>query len=452
MATDVGWTAVQWPGLEHVIVSADQTGWRADGRVILAEDRLVSVGYQVRCDAGFRVGGLTISVTDAAGATSLVLEADTSGRWQANRQPRPDLDGCTDVDIDCTPLTNTLPIRRLPWSAGQARDLDVVYVSVPSLSVRAARQRYTLLAPGEHDGDDGPALAVFRYESGSFRADLTVDDDGFVIDYPGLWQRVAATGGRPGVGGQLSGIVPAGSMRQPERLILPAPAGAGGKPGRLPACEAPLVQNAGSYQGQARQEHRETRHRDDHRGVGIGTELRRRKGRHLDVARLVQPDRHLAAGAGLSRSRHRAHVLQSVSRPPGERPDGPGVRAAVCHLRTWSRPEQDSLNFMPGPLGVDDGRIARAHPQPGSRGDKRSQGQEREEPCRQQPPGYQVLAPPQRVAVPTELACQPRRCGLRRHVHSIGGPAAPSQPAFKGLSPRLVAFAIPTAKKKSHFR
>jgi hypothetical protein len=34
---------------------------------------------------------------------------------------------------------------------------------------------------------------VFRYESGSFRADLTVDDHGFVIDYPGLWQRIGAT-------------------------------------------------------------------------------------------------------------------------------------------------------------------------------------------------------------------------------------------------------------------
>ena len=193
MATDVGWTAIQWPGLEHVIVSADQTGWHADGRVILADDCLVSVAYQVRCDAGFRVSGLTISVTDAAGETRLVLEADRSGHWQANGQPRPDLDGCTDLDIDCTPLTNTLPIRRLPWSVGQARDLDVVYVSVPDLSVRATRQRYTLLTGRGHDGDDGPAQAVFRYESGSFRADLTVDDDGLVIDYPGLWQRLGST-------------------------------------------------------------------------------------------------------------------------------------------------------------------------------------------------------------------------------------------------------------------
>jgi hypothetical protein len=33
-----------------------------------------------------------------------------------------------------------------------------------------------------------------RFSSGSFVADLTVDGDGFVIDYPGLARRVAGDG------------------------------------------------------------------------------------------------------------------------------------------------------------------------------------------------------------------------------------------------------------------
>src|SRR5271155_4009177 len=148
MTTDVGWTAIRWPGIEHVIVSAEATAWRAQGRVIMAEDRLTSVDYDVRCDAAFRVTGLTISVTESSGRAELVLAADGDGHWQAGGTARPDLDGCIDLDIDCTPLTNTLPIRRLDWSAGQAHDLDVVYVSVPDLSVSRARQRYTLRTPG----------------------------------------------------------------------------------------------------------------------------------------------------------------------------------------------------------------------------------------------------------------------------------------------------------------
>jgi uncharacterized protein len=183
MPTHLGWTALEWTGTEHVIASSDATGFRADSQLILAEKDLARVGYQLECDAAWRLTGLTISVASARGGRALALSADGAGHWRADGRPLPALDGCIDVDIDCTPLTNTLPIRRLPWSPGTSRDLSIAYVSVPDLTVRPARQRYTLLERDE---------ALYRYESGSFRADLRVDGEGFVIDYPGLWRRVGA--------------------------------------------------------------------------------------------------------------------------------------------------------------------------------------------------------------------------------------------------------------------
>lgn len=194
MSTDLGWLAQQWPGLEHVIVTAGPAGYLAAGEVIMAEDELVTVRYELRCDAGWRFTGLDISVSNAAGRRALAVSADGSGAWQAEGQPRPDLAGCIDIDINCTPLTNTLPIRRLAWSPGDAHDLDVAYVSVPELEIRAARQRYTLL-----DTDEPGGQATYRYESGSFRSDLRVDRDGWVDDYPGIWSRVGRGGpGAPG--------------------------------------------------------------------------------------------------------------------------------------------------------------------------------------------------------------------------------------------------------------
>lgn len=187
MSTDLGWTALEWAGTEHVIASSDATGFRADSQLILADKGLARVGYLLECDAGWRLTRLTITLTSAGEKRTLALSADGAGHWRADGQPVPALDGCIDVDIDRTPLTNTLPIRRLPWSPGTSRDLDVAYVSLPELAVRPVRQRYTLL---EHDEARGEAL--YQYESGSFRADLRVDSDGFVIDYPGLWRRVGA--------------------------------------------------------------------------------------------------------------------------------------------------------------------------------------------------------------------------------------------------------------------
>ena len=63
---------------------------------------------------------------------------------------------------------------------------------MPELDVRSVSQRYTRLDAGE----DGPP--AFRYQSDSFQADLSVDDSGFVVAYPGLWRRVTAGQAEPG--------------------------------------------------------------------------------------------------------------------------------------------------------------------------------------------------------------------------------------------------------------
>jgi uncharacterized protein len=187
MAIDIGWEALQWPGLEHLVLAAGAGGCTARSQLVLDLDRqgLASVSYDLACGPGWRFAELAISVSSASAPAWLRLTADADGQWLADGQPRPDLAGCTDIDINCTPLTNTLPIRRLDWPAGTAHDIDVAYVTVPGLEVHRARQRYTLLA------GDGRADSTFRYESGSFRTELPVDGDGLVIDYPGIWRRIS---------------------------------------------------------------------------------------------------------------------------------------------------------------------------------------------------------------------------------------------------------------------
>jgi hypothetical protein len=218
MALDAGWTALQWPAMEHVIVADAEEDWRAAGRLVIAEGGLASADYELRCQPGGRFAELTMRITSARGQHTLVLTAAQDGSWRVNGQPRPDLAGCVDIDINCTPLTNTLPIRRLDWAPGQARDFVMAYVSIPELSVRPVRQRYTCLMPRAASaagasadeaaadavsaadaggvGADGSgtrdASAVFRYETATFRADLLVDQDGLVLDYPGFWSRIRA--------------------------------------------------------------------------------------------------------------------------------------------------------------------------------------------------------------------------------------------------------------------
>jgi uncharacterized protein len=179
------WRATSWLGIEHLEIRERPGGIEADGLVIArVDDIAIRLAYRLRCDIDWTTRRL--EVVRHGEFSALVFESDGQGRWAAGDGTElSELEGCVDVDITVTPFTNTLPIRRLPWEPGQARDLMMVYVLVPEMSHQLAHQRYTCL-------ETGPASSAVRYESGSFRRDLRVDADGLVIDYPGFWQRVGA--------------------------------------------------------------------------------------------------------------------------------------------------------------------------------------------------------------------------------------------------------------------
>ncbi|WP_424448326.1 putative glycolipid-binding domain-containing protein [Microbacterium arborescens] len=95
-----------------------------------------------------------------------------------------EVDGAIDIDITATPATNALPIRRLKLTVGGHADVEVAWVQVPSLDVGLGRQRYTRV---------GPRAYCFESRDRDFRRTITVDDDGFVLSYPGLFERVTGS-------------------------------------------------------------------------------------------------------------------------------------------------------------------------------------------------------------------------------------------------------------------
>jgi hypothetical protein len=95
------------------------------------------------------------------------------------------LTGALDCDLGLSPVTNLMPILRNELHAGgDPIELTAAWVSVPDLSVRADGQRYASIGTASD--------RVVRYEAGdgTFTADITVDVDGLVIDYPGIARRL----------------------------------------------------------------------------------------------------------------------------------------------------------------------------------------------------------------------------------------------------------------------
>lgn len=176
MQRSLAWRNLGDGATEHVDFTMDGRRALGEGTVRSARGELV-VAYRVECDAAWRVRRLEARSDQAR----ISLSADGAGHWSKAGKPAPQLDGCIDVDIQATPFTNTIPIRRLQLAEGQAQALRVVYVAVPSLAASAVLQTYTCLRTGQG----------YRYEGypAGFTADLTVDQDGFVLDYPGLFER-----------------------------------------------------------------------------------------------------------------------------------------------------------------------------------------------------------------------------------------------------------------------
>lgn len=179
------WQPWETLGFEHLHLQVFSDAVVADSVIVaIADGEPFRMRYVLRCDEHYRMRKLLVQRLD--GEERIALHADGYGHWtDENDVPLLDLDGCIDVDISATPFTNTLPINRLQLAPGEARDIRVVYIAVPSLHVSVAPQRYTCL---EQHADG----ATWQYRSlgNDFVADLPVDAHGLVFDYPQLFRRL----------------------------------------------------------------------------------------------------------------------------------------------------------------------------------------------------------------------------------------------------------------------
>jgi uncharacterized protein len=167
--------------LEHLLLAKGS----ADSVVLAFDEERgpFRLTYRLAWDESWRLRDAELVVAMGSSTRSLSLETDGQGHWR-HRGGRAidDLDGCLDFDIWPTPFTNTFPIRREPMAVRERRQFRMAWISAPDLTVQAQPQAYTRLADRRY---------LFENLDGSgFRAELAVDEDGIVLDYPGLFRRV----------------------------------------------------------------------------------------------------------------------------------------------------------------------------------------------------------------------------------------------------------------------
>ncbi len=174
------WRRVDQPGHESARVDRVGAGWRLAGTAVFSDDAgPCCLSYRIECDAGWRT--LRTQVSGWIGQQTVAVEiAVADGVWRTNGAEVPQVAGCADVDLNFSPSTNLLPIRRLDLAIGERAEVSAAWLRFPSLALEPLQQTYIRTAE-----------RAYRYESagGAFARDLAVDEAGFPTLYPGLWAR-----------------------------------------------------------------------------------------------------------------------------------------------------------------------------------------------------------------------------------------------------------------------
>jgi hypothetical protein len=170
---------------EWCTLTVRPTGASLVGTVIGAQGGLpLRIEYQVLTSSSGLTTAVHVRQWHGFEKRQMTLDRNEKGAWTRDGAAVRQLKGCTDVDLEFSPATNALPIRRLRLAVGASDSIQAAWVRFPDLTVEKSRQRYTRI------DDEG----TYRYASGTFESDLTVDQDGMVYGY-GVWRRTAIAEG-----------------------------------------------------------------------------------------------------------------------------------------------------------------------------------------------------------------------------------------------------------------
>jgi uncharacterized protein len=177
------WRRLDRNGMEVASIEHANPNWHMQGTVLLEEgSQPCRLDYAVVCDGAWRTLWARVNGWVGNRQISQRLARNLAGEWRQNGILCPAVQGCLDVDLAFTPLTNLLHIRRLDLPIGSSGPVRAAWLSFPAFILEPLEQTYQREA--EHR---------YHYESdgGSFTARLEVDETGLVTRYGDMW--VAAT-------------------------------------------------------------------------------------------------------------------------------------------------------------------------------------------------------------------------------------------------------------------
>jgi len=174
------WRRIDLPGHESARLSFQDRSWRLEGHAVFAaSEGPTALDYAIVCDESWQTLSATVAGWVGSQKVDARIEVAEGGRWALNGIEVPAVSGAVDVDLNFSPSTNLLPIRRLELAIGEEAPVTAAWLRFPGFTLEPLQQTYRRT---------GESSWRYTSASGKFVRNLEVNASGFVIRYPGIWE------------------------------------------------------------------------------------------------------------------------------------------------------------------------------------------------------------------------------------------------------------------------
>jgi hypothetical protein len=174
------WRRLDCPGHESARLSRAEGGWQLAGAAVFDhQGEPCSLTYRIGCDSEWRTRSVEVAGWLGGKTILVAAKVSRSGSWKVGATDAARIAGCVDADLNFSPSTNLLPIRRLNLTVGEERSVRAAWLRFPRFRFEPLEQSYRRLSRNRYR---------YRSAGGRFETDLEVDENGFVTRYPGFWE------------------------------------------------------------------------------------------------------------------------------------------------------------------------------------------------------------------------------------------------------------------------
>ena len=168
-------------GFEVAGIRPTSCGWSFAGCTTAVEGiEAWVVDYEIDVSTGWISRGASVTRRVGSVSRSVTVQSDGPGRWLVDGVHRDELDGCCDVDLESSALTNAFPVHRLALQPGQSAEAPAAYIRT-SLTVERLEQTYSRV-----ESEQGHQRFRYRAPAFSFECELLYDASGLALSYPGI--------------------------------------------------------------------------------------------------------------------------------------------------------------------------------------------------------------------------------------------------------------------------